>query len=215
MPEEQTVAEPQQVEEVPAQQAEQPKKTRDHIAELQRTKDREVAEANRRARDDAARAAEAEAKLADLQALYADAREKANFSDDDEAWTKQKTETERKLQIQAEATNRAAKSALAERLSLAYGISVEELEAYETPEGMKMAAIEYENANLRSQLSPRNEEKPNAEATPEEEAPARTDFDLGTGTGTSKSFKDMSKEEFAAWEKAQASQARQRAMRRA
>ena len=186
--------------EAEAPQAEKPKAQRNNFAELQRTKDREVAEANRATKSARAELAAANAKLADLTSLQEGMREKSNFTDDDEAWAKRRSELDRDIASRHETLAKSERGMAQNILSRDYGIPTEDLEAYETLADMKVAALEYA---LRSKNATDEPEPTDEEIEEPEEAPVRSTFDTGTGPGLSKSIRDMSDAEFEAHIKGQ------------
>ena len=102
-PTETDAPEPQKTEAPP--EAEKPKQPRDNFAELRRTKDREVAEANRSAKADRSALSEAKTKIADLESLYRESREKANFSDDDEGYVTRRNANSRAASLPPKLTS--------------------------------------------------------------------------------------------------------------
>jgi hypothetical protein len=193
--------------EAPEQPAERPK-SRSNIAELQRTKDREVAEAHRATREARSELAEAQAERDGFKALYTESKEKSNFTEDDEGYVRRRQEQEREYASRVETTRSTERTLTMRLLTREHGIPSEDLETYDNPKDMEIAALKWANAHS-SVASEADEEDP-SNPDPEEE-PVKTSFDLGTGPGSTKSFKDMSDGEFAAWEKSQKAASRKNA----
>jgi len=190
--------EPQQTD--APEEAKKPPQTRNNFAELQRTKDREVAEANRGANAARSAQAEAETKLADLETLYREAREKSNFTDDDEAYVKRRNDLERDLATRQNQTNAHERTLTIKYLAAEYGIPADDLDSYDNPKDMEIAALKYSRTSAAA-AAPADEE----DTTPEEpeETPVRSQFDLGTGSGATKSIADMTDAEFDAYDRSQ------------
>lgn len=165
---------------------------RNNYAELQRIKDREVAEVRREAKDLASRASKAEAELArtsrELEAL----REHADFSGDDADRIKRLVDKEAALEARASTTANHERSITMKLLSAEHGIPAEDLESYDTLADMQIAALKWQLASANGQ-SPAD----TAVVEPVAESPVRSTFDVGVGTGAGKAISDYSDKEFA------------------
>lgn len=199
---EQTQTEETPVEEAVEKPAEEPKATprakRSDIAELQSRYDKQIAETNKRAEANEAALAEANAKLAAMEDYVDLTRKSANISDDEAARLKQMAAWQTDLSKQSSLVQQAQKKVSMDVFSSMYGIPVEELEAYDDPITMENAALKW-RMNHPSEPDVVEETPEPEEAVVDEDddtpPPSRNNFDTGSGTGQSKSLKEMTLKE--------------------
>ena len=179
------------------QQAEKPK--RNNYAELQRVKDREVAEAHKALKEVSTKASQSEAKLAAITREIEELKAHTSLSEDEEVRIKRLLDRESQLETREQATSQHERNLTIKYLSAQYGIPAEDLDAYDNPDKMEIAALKYANSRSRvtADLGDPDEEE---DEPAKEETPVRSTFDLGTGASSTKSFVDMTSAELAAWE---------------
>lgn len=208
-----------QVEEQEAEQKEQepkeeakPERKRNDVAELQRRKDREVADARKEAQAATQRARELEGELGEVRLMLKEIREQANITDDDEARIKRLSERERTL---AEREKKAAdyeKKVAARFLASEYGIPLDDLLEYDDPRDMEIAALKWDRTH-RS-VDDDEEPEPPKRTAKKEEPEQQVDFDHGGGGRGRVDINKMSDEEFEKYHREQVAAVNRRNLRR-
>ena len=163
-----------------------------NIAELQRVKDREVADANRKAKEALGLVEQHQAEITQLREML----KHSGLTDNEETRLKALIQREKAAQDREANAYKIERAMTVKLLTSQYGIPADDLEAYDDPRDMELAALKWERAHPSKQEADEDDEPPATRQQP----PERSRFDLGTGSGTSKSFKDMTKAEVAAWE---------------
>lgn len=169
-----------------------PKKAdQDNVAQLQRTLNKQVAEANKRVVTAERRASGYEKQLEYM-------RQAGQLGDDEEGRIKRLSELEadadKKHQIAGDALREAARHTLAAR----YDVSPDEIDDYDTPTAMEAAAeriaLRRELAELKAKLESKGEGE--TESDTSQPTDQRSSFDLGEGNLSAPNLEKMSKNEF-------------------
>ena len=163
------------------------------VAEVRSIEQRKAAAALKRAEA-------AEKNLADVRREHAVlVREmtilrEGGVDEDTEARVRRLAKLEDDITLRGKQALEAERLASMRLLHMEYGIPIDDLESYDSPEKMENAALRWALEQERKAPRPKDEE-PEPEPKPAE----RPGYARGTGSSTIKSVPDMSKEEFAAY----------------
>lgn len=182
-------------------------KQRDSIAELQRVKDREVAEAKKAADAAQRELSDLRAQLEQAQGFIEMLKDRGELSDDEEVRMKRMATLENTLKQREERALGIEKKLTARHLHMVYGVPEEELLDYDDPRDMKVAALEWKFEHMSSPGSvddakatpPQSEQSKNEPHVAEQEpAPVQrdraADLDLAIGgvSGGAESLEGLS-----------------------
>lgn len=194
----------EEVEEKPAEQPKAPaaqRAKRSDIAELQATKDREVAQANQKASAAEQALAEAIAERDAARDHLDITRKQANISDNEDDRNKAFAQWQRELSQRQESVQQHERTVTITHLAQVYGIPAEDLSPYDNPLEMKIAAMEWRDAHREEPTAEAVEDEPEEKPDESDEddadnPPSRSNFDMGDGSGKTKNIKDMTDDEF-------------------
>lgn len=197
-------------EEKPEEKPEKPKKpAKNDIAELQRRKDREVAEAQKEAKALREQLGTLQTDLEEQRRYVKELRERGELSDDEEARLKRLIEKESSLEKRESAAATYEKKVAAKFLSVEYGMPVDDLMEYDDPRDMEIAALKWERTHRPDEEEEEQEQPAQAKEEP-------SGFDFGGGGTSGKTVADVqpNSEEFWKLHEQRMKEARRRAVRR-